>query len=82
VTQVDHLDPVLLVHSSKRKAKGGCTLVAFSLIENTEFNSLHGCLHALAYSQLLADVAYVSLYGAHADGEVPSDLLVGLSPHH
>jgi hypothetical protein len=82
VTQVDRMDPVLLVHLSKRIVKAGCTLVAFSLIEHTEFNSPYGCLHALANPQLLADVAYVPLYGARADGEGASYLLVGLSPHH
>jgi hypothetical protein len=82
VTQVDHLDPVVLVHSSKRTVKGGCTLVAFSLIEHTEFNGPYGCLHALANPQLLAHVAYVPLYGARADGEGAAYLLVGLSPHH
>ena len=66
---MDHLDPLLLVHSIKGTLKGGCTLVPFSLIEHTEFNSPHGCLHALANPQLLVDVAYVPLYGARADGE-------------
>lgn len=82
VTQMDPLDPLLLLHSSRRTLKGGCASVAFSLIEHTEFNSPYGCLHALANPQLLADVAHVPLYGARADGEGAGYVLIGLSPHY
>ena len=82
VNQVDHLGLVQVVHVAKLVASEDRTLAPVSLIEQAEFYGSHGCLHAVADPKLDADISYVSLNGAHADEEVPSDLLVGLSPNY
>ena len=81
--QLDHMDPVLMVHPGEHVTSGGRILASASLVEQAEFYGPHGCLHAVAGFQLLPDMAYVPLDGAEADGELPGDLLVGpYQDHH
>jgi hypothetical protein len=82
VNQVDEVDPVQVVHLGKRVASGDCILASAPLLEQPEFDSPHGCLHAVANPQLGADVPYVPLYGARADREGAGYLLVRPSPHY
>ncbi len=82
VNQLDQVDRVQVVHPGKLQASEDCTLGSVSLIEQTDFDGPHGCLHSVADPKPGTDALNVSLDGAHADEEVPSDLLVGLSLHH